>query len=160
MPEPQSDASAGTGIRVIPPLVLLAALVIAFLADWLWPLGFGLPALIRWPFGLVLALGPVAMLPSLFTAFRRAGSEYDVRKVPKALVTEGAFRYSRNPGYLGSVIFGVGIGILFNTAWVLLLMVPFAVIIHLAVVLKEERVLEREFGQAYLDYKRRVGRWI
>jgi len=149
-----------TGIKVIPPLIFLAAFIVAFAVDWLWPLGFGLPLALRWILGIVLIAGPIAVASSLFAAFRRTDSAYDVRKVPKALVTEGAFRYSRNPGYLGLIVLAVGVAILFDNPWVLLAIVPAAAITHYQVILKEEAVLEREFGDAYRQYKNRVRRWI
>ena len=149
-----------TGIRMIPPLVFLAAFLIAWLVHSLFPLGLGLPTALRWVLGAILILGPLAIIPSLFTLFRRAGSDYDVRKVPKGLVTEGLFRWSRNPGYVALIVLGVGVAILFDNLWILVLMVPATLIVHREVVLKEEALLEREFGEEYRRYKSRVRRWI
>jgi len=149
-----------TGIRVLPPLVLLAAFAVAVLAHWLVPFRLGLPAIIRWPVGLALIVLPFAAMPAILAPFRRAGAHYDVRKVPPVLVTDGPFRYSRNPGYLASIVLGVGVGIAFDSGWVLLTTAAYAVVIHITVVLKEEAVLERAFGERYLDYKRRVRRWL
>ncbi len=149
-----------TGIRIIPPFVFVAALAIAFCLDWLWPARVGLPDILRWLIGAILIVAPFLVLPSVFAAFRRAGSEYDVRRVPGGLVTEGAFRYSRNPGYVLMVGFCAGVGLAANNPWVFLALVPAILVVHYSVVLKEEAVLEKQFGQDYLDYKRRVRRWI
>ena len=149
-----------TGIHIIPPLVFLATFVLAWLVHWLFPLGLGLPMALRWLLGAILILGPLAVIPHLFTLFRRAGSEYDIRKVPKGLVTEGLFRWSRNPGYVALIVLGVGVAILFDNLWVLLLIVPATIIVRREVVLKEEALLEREFGEKYRRYKSRVRRWI
>ncbi len=155
-----NDVDRSTGIRLIPPLVFLGFILLGFAVDWLWPAGFGVPAAVRWTVGLILIVGPISVLPSLFTAFRRANSEYDVRKMPNALVTDGAFRYSRNPGYLGLIIVTVGIAVAFDDPWVLLALVPAIALVHYGVVLMEEAVLERAFGDEYREYKRRVRRWI
>jgi protein-S-isoprenylcysteine O-methyltransferase Ste14 len=80
--------------------------------------------------------------------------------VPKRLVTEGAFGYSRNPGYLGLIILGIGVAILFDNPWTLLALVPAVFVIHREVILKEEEILERDFGDEYRAYKARVRRWI
>jgi protein-S-isoprenylcysteine O-methyltransferase Ste14 len=149
-----------TGIHIIPPLVFLATFVLAWLVHWLFPLGLGLPMALRWLLGAILILGPLAVIPHLFTLFRRAGSEYDIRKVPKGLVTEGLFCWSRNPGYVALIVLGVGVAILFDNLWVLLLIVPATIIVRREVVLKEEALLEREFGEEYRHYKSRVRRWI
>jgi protein-S-isoprenylcysteine O-methyltransferase Ste14 len=151
---------SATGIRIIPPLLLLAAIAAAFVANSPLPLHLALPALVRWPLGVALIVLPLAAMPSVFSAFRRAGSQYDVRKVPQGLVTDGPFRYSRNPGYLASIILGIGLGVVFDNGWAIVMMVPYAVIVHSAVVLKEELILERTFGRQYLDYKLRVRRWL
>jgi protein-S-isoprenylcysteine O-methyltransferase Ste14 len=154
------DQESRTGIRIIPPVILLVAVVVGSLIDWPLPIHTGLPTAVRWPLGLVLVVAPLAVMPSVFAAFHRAGSEYDTRKVPQGLVTEGLFRFSRNPGYIASIILGVGLGIAFNNVWLIAMMVPYAIIVHTAVVLKEEVVLERVFGQEYLEYKQHVRRWI
>src|SRR5688572_13089874 len=112
-----------SGIRVIPPYVFLAALILAFLADWLWPAGMGLPGALRWPVGIALIILPLALMPSIVGAIRRTGSEYDVRKVPKALVTGGPFAWSRNPGYVGLVVTSVGVAVAFDNPWIFLLLI-------------------------------------
>jgi protein-S-isoprenylcysteine O-methyltransferase Ste14 len=149
-----------TGIRIIPPLVFLASIAAAFLLDWLWPARVGLPDVLRWVLGAALIVAPFLVLPSIMAAFRRAGSEYDVRRVPRRLVTGGAFRYSRNPGYVLMAGFCAGVGLAANNPWVFLAVVPAILVVHYSVVLKEEAVLEKEFGEDYLQYKRRVRRWI
>jgi protein-S-isoprenylcysteine O-methyltransferase Ste14 len=77
-----------------------------------------------------------------------------------ALITSGPYHFSRNPLYLGGNVF-----IFFGTG--LVLGSPAALIItavHLPLVdwfiRREEQQLEAKFGQAWLDYKNRVRRWI
>jgi protein-S-isoprenylcysteine O-methyltransferase Ste14 len=54
----------------------------------------------------------------------------------------------------------VGIGLLANTAWIFVLLVPLALIIRYGVVAHEEAYLARKFGDAYLAYKSGVRRWL
>ena len=149
-----------SGIKVIPPFVILGAIVVASIVDWLLPLGFGLPRSVGWVVGGLLIVAAVAVMPSLFAAFRRARSQYDVRVVPKGLVTEGLFRFSRNPGYVAMIVAGAGLAILLDDPWALLALVPAAFVIHREVVLKEEAILRRAFGEEYRQYCRRVRRWV
>ncbi len=54
----------------------------------------------------------------------------------------------------------VGIGVAAHSTWVLVLTLPLAILIRYGVVAREEVYLEQRFGDAYLDYKRRVRRWL
>src|SRR5215470_1270813 len=74
----------------------------------------------------------------------------------KTLITSGPYRFSRNPLYLGGNVF-----IFFGAA--LLLKSPtalFATAIHIPLidffVRREEKQLERVFGEAFRSYKKRV----
>ena len=149
-----------TGIRTLPPVVVLAALIVAWAVEFFLPTTTGLPPAIRLTAGIVLIAGPVILVAFLFAAFRRAESAYDVRKIPGQLVTGGAFAYSRNPGYAGLIVACVGFALAFDNLWVVPAAIAAAMIIHYRVILREEELLEREFGEAYLTYKARVRRWI
>jgi protein-S-isoprenylcysteine O-methyltransferase Ste14 len=54
----------------------------------------------------------------------------------------------------------LGVGVLFSSAWVCVLVVPTLLIINVAVVRKEEQHLESQFGDEYLRYKTAVRRWL
>ena len=54
----------------------------------------------------------------------------------------------------------LGIGLVVRSPSILLLAVPLAITIHYGVVVREEAYLERRFGDAYREYKARVGRWL
>tara|TARA_B100000700_G_scaffold298434_1_gene364326 strand:- start:60 stop:533 length:474 start_codon:yes stop_codon:yes gene_type:complete len=78
---------------------------------------------------------------------------------PRQIVDTGLFKYTRNPMYLGHIIFFVGLIITFKSWFavvLLLLLIPwFDVRVR-----RDELVLEEHFGKDYLDYKKRVRRWI
>ncbi len=79
---------------------------------------------------------------------------------PTHCITDGVFRYSRNPLYLGEVIMLLGLAALLG-AWQALLPIPiFATVIQLRFILPEERLLRQRFGGAYESYFRRVRRWV
>jgi protein-S-isoprenylcysteine O-methyltransferase Ste14 len=81
------------------------------------------------------------------------------RPVPR-LTTAGPFRYSRNPSYLALAMIYAGIATLRNSLWAMLLLVPTLLVMQREVIGREERYLERAFGEEYLAYKGRVRRWI
>jgi protein-S-isoprenylcysteine O-methyltransferase Ste14 len=81
------------------------------------------------------------------------------KPVPR-LTTDGPFRYTRNPGYLSLAMIYAGIAVLRNALWVILLLPLVLFVIQREVIGREERYLERTFGEEYLDYKTRVRRWV
>ena len=76
------------------------------------------------------------------------------------LVQDGPFRYSRNPGYLSLAMIYAGIAILRNALWAILLLPFLLLVTQRELIEREERYLERTFGEEYLAYKRRVRRWV
>jgi protein-S-isoprenylcysteine O-methyltransferase Ste14 len=76
------------------------------------------------------------------------------------LVASGPYRFSRNPMYVGLSVLYLGLALLFNVVWpiVLLPLVVFA-LYHL-VIRREERYLADAFGDAYAAYRQRVRRWL
>ena len=142
-----------------PPVIYLAALVIGLgLHAW-----FPVRAL---PRGIALVAGASACLLTAalggtgLWALRRAGTSQNPRRPTTALVVSGPFRMSRNPLYLSLLCLYVGIALLLNSLWVLLLAVPLVAVLRLGVIGPEERYLERKFGDEYRRYRSRVRRWL
>jgi protein-S-isoprenylcysteine O-methyltransferase Ste14 len=81
-------------------------------------------------------------------------------KPTTAIATDGPYRFTRNPIYLGMFLGLTGLAIGFNSLWILVAMVPFYFVIRHGVVAREEAYLERKFGEVYLGYKSRVRRWF
>jgi protein-S-isoprenylcysteine O-methyltransferase Ste14 len=147
------------GIRVIPPLIFVAAMALAFLANALWPVPL-LPDVIRYTIGPALIVASGAVMPPTLRAFRRAGTPFDVRRSAEALVTDGPYRYSRNPAYVAMIGLCLGIAIVADNTWAIATLMAATAYLHRYVVLAEERHLETRFGADYRSYKSRVQRWI
>ncbi|MXS84658.1 isoprenylcysteine carboxylmethyltransferase family protein [Nitrosomonas sp. HPC101] len=81
-------------------------------------------------------------------------------KAASNLCTTGPFHYSRNPIYLGDWLIFIGASILLSTWWPLLFTPLIWAILRYGVIRHEEAHLEARFGDAYLDYKTRVRRWL
>jgi protein-S-isoprenylcysteine O-methyltransferase Ste14 len=150
------------GVIAPPPLLALAAVVAGLGLDRLAPLGLPamLPVLPRYV--LAAALFALAALVSLraVRAFVRAGTEVKPWRPSTALVTGDIFAHTRNPMYwgLGLLILAIAIGL--ASAWTLIALAVFTLVIHYGVVLREERYLEAEFGDAYRRYKAEVPRYF
>ena len=142
-----------------PPLPCLLGIVLGLICDWLWPWPLA-PSEYLLPVGVVLVGLVGVCMVTLARAFSRHKTSANPYKDATAVVDTGPFRFSRNPGYLTLAMLQAALGVLLNNVWVLLLIVPAFIVIHHVVVLGEEAYLEATFGDAYLDYKSRVRRWI
>jgi protein-S-isoprenylcysteine O-methyltransferase Ste14 len=149
----------GPGLPVHPPVVYLAALLIGMGLSTLWPIS---PVPGRWGdvVGIVLIVLGVALMPPVVLRFRRAGTPFNPHKPASALITEGPYRLSRNPAYVALTLWYLGIGLILNNAWVLLLVLPVLFIMDRWAIRREEHHLEAKFGAEYLRYKARVRRWL
>ena len=110
--------------------------------------------------GVVFVLASIPIAITAFRAMSRAQTSFDPRKPTTAIVTAGPFRYSRNPMYISLTLLYLGMALLINVLWILLLVVPLLVVMQRGVIAREEAYLERKFGEEYLSYKAQVRRWI
>jgi protein-S-isoprenylcysteine O-methyltransferase Ste14 len=92
--------------------------------------------------------------------FQHAGTTIKPFEESSALVVGGPFRYSRNPIYVGMVVFLLGVGVLLGSLTPLLVIPIFAFIIQRRFIHAEEAMLARTFGAHYDEYRARVRRWI
>lgn len=76
------------------------------------------------------------------------------------LVTEGMFNHCRNPLYIGNILMLGGVGLLSNSLYFIVFVVPVFCFIYQAIVLAEENFLLKKFGPQYEMYCLRVNRWI
>jgi protein-S-isoprenylcysteine O-methyltransferase Ste14 len=77
-----------------------------------------------------------------------------------SLVETGVFRLSRNPMYLALLTALTGWGLFLGSPWTLVLAVLFVLYMNRYQIRPEEQALEAAFGEKFLQYKRRVRRWI
>ena len=152
--------------RVIapPPLIALAALLLGLALDWLLP-SFILRGIFwfwtRLMIGAILIAAGTTLAIFAVRSFRRAGTNVEPWKPALTLVTSGIFAWIRNPMYLALIVLVAGIAISLGSDWMLVLVVPAALILHFGVVKREERYLETKFGESYRSYTHRVPRyWV
>lgn len=146
------------GVITKPPFIYAGALIVGFIPHFAFPVRF-LSDSAR-PIGWVMMALAVLLAAWAYRTMRRARTNVDVHKPTTALVTDGPYRFSRNPMYVSLTLFYSGIGIVANAFWVLCLLPVVLGIMYSSVILREERYLERKFGEPYLRYKANVRRWI
>jgi protein-S-isoprenylcysteine O-methyltransferase Ste14 len=79
---------------------------------------------------------------------------------PRKFVVLGPYKYVRNPMYIGGLTMLAGLGLYLRSISILALLLVLALAVHLFVLYYEELQLRNKFGAAYIDYCRRVPRWI
>ncbi|HEU0116712.1 MAG TPA: isoprenylcysteine carboxylmethyltransferase family protein [Thermomicrobiales bacterium] len=154
-----ADERDNAGVIAPPPLIYAGAVVLGLLAQRAKPLPLAPRALAR-PLGALLAAGALLLGGWAAGTMRRAGTPLAPREPSTALVTAGPYRFSRNPIYLAMTLLGAGIALLTNAAWALAAALAAAGIVDTGVIEREERYLQRRFGQPYADYRARVRRWL
>ena len=147
------------GVIAPPPLIYLGGLAVGLVLDWILP-SASLPNGLSLPLGIALVATGLALMSSFIGAFRRAGTAVPTRRETTAIVTSGPYRFSRNPGYMGMALVFSGIAVLAEAMWAFAALAVVLVVIRFGVIAREERYLERKFGEEYTRYKARVRRWI
>jgi protein-S-isoprenylcysteine O-methyltransferase Ste14 len=145
--------------KVLPPVYLLAALVLVVLLRYLVPPVLLIPA--PWNLG-GIALMVVGLLLVVVPAqtFQRRGTAIKPFEDSSALVQDGLFNWSRNPMYLGMVLLVLGVAIVLRGAIAVLVPIVLAIVLDARFIRHEERALEERFGEEYRRYRVRVRKWL
>ena len=146
-------------VKIVPPLYLLVCLIIMTLLHWLLPVSQLLES--AWRFGAVVVL-LAGLLTIIFAArlFHRLETPIRPFEQPQLLVTQGLFAYSRNPMYLGMVIFLIGYAVILGSLTPWLVIPVFVWLIQERFIKVEETGLEQAYGDTYRHYQQRVRRWL
>ena len=145
--------------RVWPPFAIGAPLLLGWFLTVAWgdPLALG-----DWRIPLAWALLAVFVAWNAWALWLFVRHETGLLpgQPTNALMDDGPFGFSRNPLYVGLLSLYLGLALTAPTFWGLILF-PAAVLLLLwGAILPEERYLQRRFGAAYEDYRRRVRRWL
>lgn len=153
--------SDGPGVWFPPPLVYVGLAGLAWWLHAIWPLRAPPPFYaVLDPLGLALVVGGVLLDAMSLGLFLRERTSPLPFRPASVFVAVGPYRLTRNPMYLGMTMLVAGLGLLVERLGVTLAAFAAAGVIARCVIPREERYLERRFGASYLDYKRRVRRWI
>lgn len=141
-----------------PPILIVGLVTLGFILNMVFPLGFGFSGM-RVAAGLVIMAALSIDLWAMktlndgsTTIMPHRGSSY--------LVTQGPFRYSRNPIYVANVMLMIGLSLFFANGWLLLLAPVNGALTQALAIKREESHLIALFGYDYEAYCRRVRRWI
>ncbi len=156
---PALQSVADSGPRVHPPVLFAGTLLAGFLLQRLFPFTI-LPRGAAQTIGRVLAVMGLALGAASVRTMRSAGTPVQPERPSTTVVTEGPYRFTRNPIYLSMAILYSGLALAFNAAWPLLLLPSVLFAVTRGMIEREEEYLENRFGDRYRQYKERVRRWL
>lgn len=154
-----NDNQDNAGIVAHPPFFYIIAVLAAIVIDHFISLSFGKPTITKYLGLVVLGIGILVFILSGRMFIKNKQSPSVHASQPK-VITDGIYGKTRNPIYLSAHMFIVSAALYFDNVWMLFMLVPMTYIITKFVIEKEEIYLERKFGEAYRDYKKKVRRWL
>jgi protein-S-isoprenylcysteine O-methyltransferase Ste14 len=146
-------------VKIHPPVLTVIFIVIAYLAKRTIPLPFVVSSAVE-NIGFVLVVIGFLFGVAALLAFRKARTTLDPHGKVSAIVTEGVYRFTRNPIYLGFFLMVIGLPLNSGSYWGILLAPVFVMSMNSLVIEKEEAYLEKKFRDVYTSYKSRVRRWL
>jgi protein-S-isoprenylcysteine O-methyltransferase Ste14 len=147
------------GVRVPPPLVFLGGLAIGLVLSTWAPTEYLDRAIAHLVGGVLTGIGVLLALSAVY-AFFRARTNLRPDRSSSALVRTGPYRFTRNPMYVSMTIVYLGVAVMMQSLWSLLLLPLVVTFIRTKVIAREEAYMERRFGAEYLRYKSEVRRWL
>lgn len=157
-----SDATTAPSHLPWPPVIFVAAIAIAVIADLLYPLPWFTSPLsdILFAAGLLVLVAVVAIDVAAIRAMARARTTIMPNRPSDHLVTSGPFSFTRNPIYLANALVMIGAGFITGIGWLFIFAVVGGFLTQKLAIEPEERHLQARFGKRYLDYKKKVRRWV
>lgn len=145
--------------RLYPPHYLLLSILSIVGIDSLLQVPF-VSSAIAFVGGLLFLLSGIVLAASAARLFSKAKTGIVPFSESTKLVVSGAYRFTRNPMYLGMFFCLIGVTLLVNNVLGLLVLLLFFFIIRQKFVLKEEVQMQETFGDDYAQFKARIRRWI
>lgn len=145
-----------------PPIIYLAAIAIAIVLGLTYPLPWITEPIsdLLFAAGWLAVAGVVAIELSAMRALKRGNTTIRPDKASDHLVTDGAFSFTRNPIYFGNTLLMIGIGLILGSLWFIIMALVAAFATQKLAIEREEKHLLARFGKKYIDYAKKVRRWI
>lgn len=145
--------------RLMPPVYFLVTILLIAALHFSLPIATIIAA--PWSYSGAVVIGAGFLLVIVAARqFQTHATAIRPFEESSALVTDGVYRFSRNPMYLGLIAILAGVAILLGTLNSFLPIPFFAFLIQQRFILREEAMLAGNFGDRYCDYRREVRRWI
>lgn len=154
-----SNPRKTAGVIAPPPLIFAICFLAGYALHFIYPIEIPDSNIIRFV-GWLLLFGAFSLALLAIRTMKRIGTAVSPYKESAALVTDGPYRFTRNPMYVAVVFLYVGVALLLRMTWPLVTLPVAILIIHYGVILREEKYLERMFADEYRTYRSQVRRWL
>ena len=145
--------------KVLPPTYLLVAIILVLLLHFTFPVA----TFVQVPLNLI-GLFPLLIGVALNLIADRDFKRYQTTVKPyeesATLLTEGVYRFSRHPMYLGFVLILLGISLLLGSISPYVVVLIFAILMEIVFIRVEEEMLNETFQEEWRQYKSKVRKWI
>jgi len=146
-------------MKIRPPFIALFYLLVAIGLDYF----LSTKKIILAPYnliGILIIIGGIILMITAVLLFKKEGTPKNPFKKPTVMITSGPYKFTRNPMYVGVTMVSLGIAVYFGTVIMFLAPLAFFLTINFTFIPREEKILETLFGQKYLDYEKKVRRWL
>jgi protein-S-isoprenylcysteine O-methyltransferase Ste14 len=148
-------------VYIPPPLIYIAIFFASLFMQKLVPLStdFFYTSTSKIIGVVIILIGLFFNFPSLLQFFKTRNTII-TSKPATSLQTTGIYAISRNPMYIGLILFYIGISFLIGNWWNFILLPLLILVVQEYIIKREEKYLDRRFGQEYFIYKLKVKRWF
>jgi protein-S-isoprenylcysteine O-methyltransferase Ste14 len=143
--------------EVVFGIPFLISIALQFVVPWSLPQSI---SQVLVPVGIALILIGTGLIVSARREFARHGQPTDPGHPTSRIIKTGVFAVSRNPLYLGGIIFLLGMAVTLNLLWAVVALLLSSVICHSVLIIPEEKYLAAKFGDEYREYTAAVHRWL
>jgi len=159
----ETENQHAAAVKFPPPILPIVTIVAGHILGRFMPVlsEYDLPTPARYWIGGLIAVAAVLILvvwPA--RQFQQSGQDPKPWTPTPEMVVHGPYKFTRNPMYLGMLLFCIGFAIILSDLWILILTPVCGWLIYYFAIRHEEAYLEEKFGDAYRAYQAGVRRWI
>jgi len=146
----------------VPPLALTVIMAVLMYFSRLYVSPFPIPEILKITLSLALLFGGCLFSVLGVGYFRKNKTTVDPTRPELAttLVTSGVYAITRNPMYVGFLLFLLSLGVYFANYLAMFMALIFFIYMSKVQIACEEKALDLLFGEDYREYKMRVRRWL
>ena len=145
--------------KILPPTHFFIYLIISILLHYVLPIAQIINSPANWLGFIFFAIGSLLNIWSDQLMKKNKTTVKPLEK-PSTLIQTGPFKISRNPMYLGIALLLIGAGFILGSVTSFVGVILFVAAMEMVFIPKEEKILQEQFGEEYMKYKKKVGRWI